>query len=80
MRMCLFSVWDHDLHELMRRGASDEKLAEFVVKVVERKEERHHNWRARVCARFADDGAYWRVEISRCLLDFVERNAVSDTP
>ena len=42
LRTCLFSVWDHDLHELMRRGASDEKLAEFIVKVVEKKEERHH--------------------------------------
>src|SRR5450759_4596002 len=41
LRTCLFSVWDHDLHELMRRGATDEKLAEFIVKVVEKKEERH---------------------------------------
>jgi cyclic pyranopterin phosphate synthase len=42
LRTCLFSVWDHDLHELMRRGASDEKLSEFIVNVVEKKEERHH--------------------------------------
>ena len=42
LRTCLFSVWDHDLHQLMRRGAADEKLAEFIVKVVEKKEERHH--------------------------------------
>jgi cyclic pyranopterin phosphate synthase len=42
IRTCLFSVWDHDLYELMRRGASDEKLADFIVKVVEKKEERHH--------------------------------------
>ena len=42
IRTCLFSVWDHDLHELMRRGASDEKLVEFIVKVVAKKEERHH--------------------------------------
>ena len=42
LRTCLFSVWDHDLHELMRRGASDEKLAEFILNVVEKKEERHH--------------------------------------
>jgi cyclic pyranopterin phosphate synthase len=42
LRTCLFSVWDHDLHELMRRGATDEKLAEFIVRVVEKKEERHH--------------------------------------
>src|SRR5208283_2535232 len=42
LRTCLFSTWDHDLHELMRRGAPDEKLAEFIVKTVESKEERHH--------------------------------------
>lgn len=42
IRTCLFSVWDHDLHELMRRGASDEVLAEFIRSVVQRKEERHH--------------------------------------
>jgi cyclic pyranopterin phosphate synthase len=42
IRTCLFSVWDHDLHELMRRGASDSELAEFIRGVVQRKEERHH--------------------------------------
>jgi GTP 3',8-cyclase len=42
IRTCLFSVWDHDLHELMRRGASDDELVRFVRSVVERKEERHH--------------------------------------
>src|SRR6266436_4961243 len=42
IRTCLFSVWDHDLHGLMRRGASDEELAEFIRGVVEKKEERHH--------------------------------------
>ena len=42
LRTCLFSVWDHDLYELMRRGATDEKLADFIVSVVEKKEERHH--------------------------------------
>jgi cyclic pyranopterin phosphate synthase len=42
IRTCLFSVWDHDLHELMRRGASDEDLAEFIRGVVARKEARHH--------------------------------------
>src|ERR1019366_10126927 len=42
LRTCLFSVWDHDLYELMRRGASDEKLVEFIVKIVEKKAERHH--------------------------------------
>lgn len=42
IRTCLFSIWDHDLHELMRRGASDDKLAEFIMNVVGKKEERHH--------------------------------------
>jgi len=42
IRTCLFSVWDHDLHELMRRGASDNDMAEFIRNVVSRKEERHH--------------------------------------
>ena len=42
IRTCLFSVWDHDLHAEMRRGASDEQLAEFIRGVVEKKEERHH--------------------------------------
>jgi cyclic pyranopterin phosphate synthase len=42
LRTCLFSVWDHDLYELMRRGTSDEKLSEFIQGVIEKKEARHH--------------------------------------
>jgi GTP 3',8-cyclase len=42
IRTCLFSIWDHDLHAEMRRGASDEELAEFIRGVVLKKEERHH--------------------------------------
>jgi len=42
IRTCLFSVWDHDLHAHMRRGASDEELAEFICGAVAKKEERHH--------------------------------------
>jgi len=42
IRTCLFSVWDHDLHGRMRRGATDEELAEFIRSVVQKKEERHH--------------------------------------
>ncbi len=42
IRTCLFSVWDHDLYELMRRGASDDELADFIRAVVNRKEARHH--------------------------------------
>jgi cyclic pyranopterin phosphate synthase len=42
IRTCLFSVWDHDLHAQMRRGASDVELADFIRGVVAKKEERHH--------------------------------------
>jgi len=42
IRTCLFSVWDHDLYELMRRGASDAELVQFIRGVVDRKEKRHH--------------------------------------
>ncbi len=42
IRTCLFSIWDHDLHELMGRGASDEEMIAFIEHVVEKKEERHH--------------------------------------
>jgi len=42
IRTCLFSVWDHDLHAQMRRGARDEELSDFIRGVVAKKEERHH--------------------------------------
>jgi cyclic pyranopterin phosphate synthase len=42
IRTCLFSVWDHDLHAHMRRGATDQELADFIRGVVQKKEERHH--------------------------------------
>jgi cyclic pyranopterin phosphate synthase len=42
IRTCLFSVWDHDLHQLMCRGATDDELADFIRDVVDRKEARHH--------------------------------------
>jgi GTP 3',8-cyclase len=42
IRTCLFSVWDHDLHSQMRRGASDAELADYIRGVIQKKEERHH--------------------------------------
>ncbi len=42
IRTCLFSAWDHDLYGLMRRGTSDDELADFIRAVVNRKEARHH--------------------------------------
>jgi len=42
IRTCLFSVWDHDLHAQMLRGASDDELANFIRGVVQKKEARHH--------------------------------------
>ncbi len=42
LRTCLFSVVEHDLGGLMRSGASDNCLREFIVKAIAHKEERHH--------------------------------------
>jgi cyclic pyranopterin phosphate synthase len=42
IRTCLFSVWDHDLHAQMRRGATDAELEEFIRGVIQKKEARHH--------------------------------------
>ena len=58
IRTCLFSVWDHDLHAQMRRGASDEELEEFIRDVVQKKEERHHIGEAGFRAGVAHHGAH----------------------
>ncbi len=42
VRTCLFSQTDHDLAGLMRRGASDTEMADWIRAVVQRKEARHH--------------------------------------
>jgi cyclic pyranopterin phosphate synthase len=42
IRTCLFSVWDHDLHAQMRRGATDAQLEDFIRGVILKKEARHH--------------------------------------
>jgi GTP 3',8-cyclase len=42
IRTCLFSVWDHDLHAQMRRGATDAQLETFIRGVILKKEARHH--------------------------------------
>ena len=42
IRTCLFSVWDHDLYAVMRRGGSDEECVQFIRGVVQKKEARHH--------------------------------------
>jgi cyclic pyranopterin phosphate synthase len=42
IRTCLFSAWDHDLYELMRRGASDNECVGFIEDVITKKEARHH--------------------------------------
>jgi len=42
IRTCLFSLFDHDLHAVMRRGGSDEDMAAYIRSVVEQKEARHH--------------------------------------
>ena len=42
IRTCLFSLFDHDLHAVVRGGGSDEDMAEYVRSVVAQKEARHH--------------------------------------
>jgi len=42
IRTCLFSVTEHDLRSLLRNGASDEEIAEWLRGVVWQKEARHH--------------------------------------
>ena len=42
IRTCLFSTFEHNLHGLLRQGASDEDLAAFIVEAIRLKEARHH--------------------------------------
>lgn len=42
IRTCLFSVFDHDLAGVLRRGGSDDDLAAFIRGAIQRKEARHH--------------------------------------
>jgi cyclic pyranopterin phosphate synthase len=42
IRTCLFSIREHDLAALMRNGAGDEAMADFIREVVDHKEARHH--------------------------------------
>jgi cyclic pyranopterin phosphate synthase len=42
IRTCLFSQSDHDLYAEMRRGRTDRELAQYIRRVVLRKEARHH--------------------------------------
>src|SRR5262245_48803181 len=42
IRTCLFSTVEHNLKRLMRYGATNEDLIDFIVETVEKKEDRHH--------------------------------------
>ncbi len=42
IRTCLFSVFDHDLAGVIRRGGSDDDLADTIRRTVMHKEKRHH--------------------------------------
>jgi len=42
IRTCLFSVAEHDLRAVLRGGASDEAVGEWLKQVVWHKEPRHH--------------------------------------
>lgn len=42
LRTCLFSTTEHDLRSLLRRGASDAQIADWLESAVHHKEARHH--------------------------------------
>ncbi len=42
IRTCLFSQSDHDLYGIVQRGGSDDEMAAFIRRTVDRKEARHH--------------------------------------
>jgi GTP 3',8-cyclase len=42
VRTCLFSQLDHDLYGIAYRGGTDTELAEFIRRIVKKKEARHH--------------------------------------
>jgi cyclic pyranopterin phosphate synthase len=42
IRTCLFSQMEHDLYGRMRGGANDAELIEFIARIVQEKEARHH--------------------------------------
>ena len=42
IRTCLFSTVEHNIKRLLRRGASRDDLADFIIATVEKKEDRHH--------------------------------------
>ncbi len=42
IRTCLFSVFDHNLAGILKKGGSDDDLAAFICQVIQKKEARHH--------------------------------------
>ena len=42
IRTCLFSNVEHNIKRLLRGGASDSELIDFIVATIEKKEDRHH--------------------------------------
>jgi cyclic pyranopterin phosphate synthase len=42
IRTCLFSQSDHDLYAVMNSGGTDQDLAQFIQRTIQKKEARHH--------------------------------------
>lgn len=42
IRTCLFSTVEHNIKRLLRNGASESDLIDFIVATIEKKEDRHH--------------------------------------
>ncbi len=64
IRTCLFSVWDHDLHAVMRRGGSDEEMTEFIRGRGHEERRAPSHRRARFRSGIKNHGAYRRVRAS----------------
>ena len=64
IRTCLFSVWDHDLHAQMRRGAIDEELAEFIPRRGREERRAAPHRRTGFRAGVADHGAHRGIAVS----------------
>jgi GTP 3',8-cyclase len=42
IRTCLFSNVEHNIKRLLRGGASDSELVDFIIATIAKKEDRHH--------------------------------------
>jgi len=61
IRTCHCSQVDHGLYERLRAAASEAELCAHILRTIEGKEVRQHNWRAWISGALAIQGGNWRV-------------------